>query len=1071
MQQSTNLKNIRRKSIKRLTNPKKLLNIQNSQSQNSDNEDDQNSINILSSKSKIVASNGLSHSTLSHQSKRPLWKKRIAKFLDSAPVLIFMSILTVYALFAADVQAAWCRVNIDYGFNVLQCILIGIFLLEWIFNIISKIDYTWSFFFWLDLVATISLLQDLDWVINPIMGYGSARQRSFKSSVQAAKAMSKVSSASRATRVLRVIRIVRLIRMVKLYKSVITAREIQARIKKQQDLEAKNKIEKNIESNDTTLTKKDYIIGRGSINPSINNDNKDSSSISVNSDSINGENNNEQNNNEQNNNDKKDNDKKDNDIKDENNNEQNNNDIKYYNIKDENKNDNNNIKDDNKNDTNNNKNNIKNDNKKDDIANGNNFPTEVEKRNTVKETENNLLITKDNKNTNNNEQDNEDEKIKHIFETPKEDIATTTNHNNISIDDMDEEELEKVVKESRISKIISDSLTQKVIILILILLIVFPILSDDFFVNTSITYELIAQIISASYDLFESQNKILQSDVLFQLFDKNFPALNISYNGTLLYNDSYYWNRTDYFRYKEVTTVFSADGQVNIVYSLLKETQLTGLLNIFQTIFVCIMLSGAAILFENDAKKLVLSPLEIMIEIVDNVAKDPINAKNIEEIQTGVKAILDEEEEEKIKKKKDIHGNFHNSGIVSMEDKNDNDEEENYEVSVIKAAIIKISALLAISFGEAGGEIIKKNLTSGQDLNPRLKGKKKTAIFGFCDIRQFEEINLALEEKTILLINEIADIVHSSVDKFGGATNKNIGESFLNVWKFYNEVPVKDKEGNITTQRKDNLLEIDPTNPMVAITADSACLSFLRIIMKINKSLNILNYSNNEEIIKRIPNFKLNMGFGIHIGYGIEGAVGSTYKIDASYLSPNVNIAARLETATRQFGLSLLISGPLYNLFSDELKKICRYIDCVYVKGSEQPLDLYTIDVNLNLKPQEKKDILIMNNKEKRKIYSEKKEHFQREIEVYKSVTRLIFQKSNYLELINTKRTNEFYYEWDKGINAYKEGDFKFAGEKFKKCLKLYPDDGPAKTLLKYFEKRNFKAPDGWIGVRELTSK
>jgi tetratricopeptide (TPR) repeat protein len=258
---------------------------------------------------------------------------------------------------------------------------------------------------------------------------------------------------------------------------------------------------------------------------------------------------------------------------------------------------------------------------------------------------------------------------------------------------------------------------------------------------------------------------------------------------------------------------------------------------------------------------------------------------------------------------------------------------------------------------------------------------------------------------------------------------------------------------------------------MVAITADSACLSFLRIIMKINKSLNILNYSNNEEIIKRIPNFKLNMGFGIHIGYGIEGAVGSTYKIDASYLSPNVNIAARLETATRQFGLSLLISGPLYNLFSDELKKICRYIDCVYVKGSEQPLDLYTIDVNLNLKPQEKKHILIMNNKEKRKIYSEKKEHFQREIEVYKSVTRLIFQKSNYLELINTKRTNEFYYEWDKGINAYKEGDFKFAGEKFKKCLKLYPDDGPAKTLLKYFEKRNFKAPDGWIGVRELTSK
>ena len=58
-----------------------------------------------------------------------------------------MSILTIYTLFAADIQAALCRMNIDYGFNILQCILIGILLLEWILNIISKIDYTWSFFY------------------------------------------------------------------------------------------------------------------------------------------------------------------------------------------------------------------------------------------------------------------------------------------------------------------------------------------------------------------------------------------------------------------------------------------------------------------------------------------------------------------------------------------------------------------------------------------------------------------------------------------------------------------------------------------------------------------------------------------------------------------------------------------------------------------------------------------------------------------------------------------------------------------------------------------------------------
>lgn len=52
------------------------------------------------------------------------------------------------------------------------------------------------------------------------------------------------------------------------------------------------------------------------------------------------------------------------------------------------------------------------------------------------------------------------------------------------------------------------------------------------------------------------------------------------------------------------------------------------------------------------------------------------------------------------------------------------------------------------------------------------------------------------------------------------------------------------------------------------------------------------------------------MGFGLHVGWAIEvfiifrfiylkGAIGSYFKIDASYLSPNVNMASRLEAATR----------------------------------------------------------------------------------------------------------------------------------------------------------------------------
>jgi class 3 adenylate cyclase len=60
-----------------------------------------------------------------------------------------------------------------------------------------------------------------------------------------------------------------------------------------------------------------------------------------------------------------------------------------------------------------------------------------------------------------------------------------------------------------------------------------------------------------------------------------------------------------------------------------------------------------------------------------------------------------------------------------------------------------------------------------------------------------------------------------------------------------------------------------------------------------------------------MPGYKVKMGLGLHQGWGIEGAIGSEFKIDASYLSPNVNMASRLEAGTKMFGVPLLISSSL----------------------------------------------------------------------------------------------------------------------------------------------------------------
>lgn len=76
------------------------------------------------------------------------------------------------------------------------------------------------------------------------------------------------------------------------------------------------------------------------------------------------------------------------------------------------------------------------------------------------------------------------------------------------------------------------------------------------------------------------------------------------------------------------------------------------------------------------------------------------------------------------------------------------------ETQVLKDTLIKISALLALGFGEAGSEIIAKNMEGpGGDVNPMIPGIKMVGIFGFCDIRNFTDSTEILQEKVMMFVN------------------------------------------------------------------------------------------------------------------------------------------------------------------------------------------------------------------------------------------------------------------------------------------------------------------------------
>ena len=101
-------------------------------------------------------------------------------------------------------------------------------------------------------------------------------------------------------------------------------------------------------------------------------------------------------------------------------------------------------------------------------------------------------------------------------------------------------------------------------------------------------------------------------------------------------------------------------------------------------------------------------------------------------------------------------------------------------------------------------------------------------------------------------------------------------------------------------------------------------ISFLLLISGLKKSRKMVKYNEHKGLNERMPGYQVRLGLGLHMGYAIEGAIGSYYKIDASYLSPHVKMSERLEGATKSFGVPLLISGALYGHFTRKTRAYCR---------------------------------------------------------------------------------------------------------------------------------------------------
>jgi len=504
----------------------------------------------------------------------------------------------------------------------------------------------------------------------------------------------------------------------------------------------------------------------------------------------------------------------------------------------------------------------------------------------------------------------------------------------------------------------------------------------------------------------------------------------------------------------------SKKATMMFLFDIRSTSQLGAGLSILQTIFICFAVGIGAMSFSHDVNTLLLNPIERMISKMEAIKDNPLYAMKLGDIEYRREEIETARRKEELARMSRCWKLFYMGYNMKK-------VKEPMETAILEKTIIKLGGLLALGFGEAGAEIIGQNMRGGTaGVNAMVPGQKVDAIIGFCNIRNFGDATEVLKENVMMFVNQIGEIVHGCVDDYHGAPNKNIGDCFLLVWRL----------SGASEEKQQKL-------------ADMAIMSFIRMLAEINKSRVLARYRDHPGLLQRLPNYRVEMGFGLHCGWAIEGAIGSDLKIDASYLSPNVNVSSRLQAATEQYNVWLLISHFMVSLCSPELAAHCRLIDHVTVKGSKQPIRLYTIDLDyLQLQVKKKTAVEMTKNRFKLRQLREvrKNEKWAEDFsvsEAFNSDEDLIAMRATY--------DPEFFLRFAMAFRNYEAGEWLVARDMLFTCHYSpdscqddsatdyparvsdgdWPVDGPTCTLLRFMRHTYFHPPSDWTGHRELTDK
>lgn len=282
-------------------------------------------------------------------------------------------------------------------------------------------------------------------------------------------------------------------------------------------------------------------------------------------------------------------------------------------------------------------------------------------------------------------------------------------------------------------------------------------------------------------------------------------------------------------------------------------------------------------------------------------------------------------------------------------------------------------------------DMVAAILADPDDYQRSLAGARRSIAILFSDVRGFTTMSENLPpEEMIAQLTEYLDRMVEVVFKYNGAIDKFIGDAVMAGW------------GRLRQQQDETFLKKD------ALDAVATGLEMLEALAGLNASWKARGME------------QLHIGIGIHQGEAIVGELG-TGKSEFTAIGDTVNSASRLESATKQYGVDLIISDVVRERVKDTF--VCRSADLVKVQGKTKPMEVFTVQGRqgaCQLAP----------------------------IEVFEA-----------------------------GIRLFREGNFAAALAEFEKARAAGLDDGLSAVYVERCEMLISEPPEAWDGVWTMTKK